>query len=198
MKILAVADEECPALWEHYTSGRLADYDLILSCGDLKAKYLSFLVTMGRAPLLYVHGNHDEAYKTGPPQGCICIEDTIYEYQGVRFLGLGGSARYRPDGTYMYTEREMGRRIRRLKPALFRKGGFDVLVTHAAARGCDDLDTTAHKGFEGFVKLMDQYHPSYMIHGHIHKNYGYRIEKVSGYRETRIINAVPSFILDYQ
>ena len=60
MKILAVSDEECPALWDHYMPGRLADYDLILSCGDLKASYLTFLATMSRARVLYVHGNHDD------------------------------------------------------------------------------------------------------------------------------------------
>ena len=31
MKILAISDEECPALWDYYTPGRLDDYDLILS-----------------------------------------------------------------------------------------------------------------------------------------------------------------------
>ena len=46
MKILTVADEECGALWEYYTPGKLREYDLILSCGDLKAEYLSFLVTV--------------------------------------------------------------------------------------------------------------------------------------------------------
>lgn len=46
MKILIISDEECPALWDYYTPGRLKEYDLIISCGDLKAKYLSFLVTM--------------------------------------------------------------------------------------------------------------------------------------------------------
>ena len=34
-----------------------------MSCGDLNSKYLSFLVTMGRAPLVYVHGNHDKGYE---------------------------------------------------------------------------------------------------------------------------------------
>ena len=48
MKILIVSDEECPALWDYYVPGRLAGYDLILSCGDLNASYLSFLVTMAR------------------------------------------------------------------------------------------------------------------------------------------------------
>ena len=46
MKILIVSDEECPALWDYYVPGRLSGYDLILSCGDLKAEYLMFLVTM--------------------------------------------------------------------------------------------------------------------------------------------------------
>ena len=59
MKILAISDEECPALWDYYVPGRLKEYDLILASGDLKADYLSFLVTMARAPVLYVHGNHD-------------------------------------------------------------------------------------------------------------------------------------------
>ena len=29
MKILFVADEECPALWEYYVPGKLKPYDLI-------------------------------------------------------------------------------------------------------------------------------------------------------------------------
>lgn len=69
MKILTVSDEECAALWDNYVPGRLKEYDLILSCGDLSARYLSFLVTMARCPLLYVHGNHDTNYKQVPPGG---------------------------------------------------------------------------------------------------------------------------------
>lgn len=49
MKILIVADEESKALYDYYDSSRLKDIDLILSCGDLRASYLEFLVTMGRA-----------------------------------------------------------------------------------------------------------------------------------------------------
>ena len=77
VKILTVSDEECAALWDNYVPGRLKEYDLILSCGDLSARYLSFLVTMARCPLLYVHGNHDTNYKQVPPEGCDCIDDHI-------------------------------------------------------------------------------------------------------------------------
>ena len=74
MKLLLLSDKESPFLWDYYQPGRLKEYDLILSCGDLKAEYLSFLVTMGRAPLLYVHGNHDTCYRSAPPEGCENIE----------------------------------------------------------------------------------------------------------------------------
>ena len=83
MKILAIADEEAMSLWDNYVPGRLKPYDLILSCGDLHAAYLSFLVTMGRAPVLYVHGNHDVGYSVKPPEGCDCIDDSIVVFNGL-------------------------------------------------------------------------------------------------------------------
>lgn len=66
MNILCVSDQECPALWDYYQPGRLKEYDLILACGDLNSNYLSFLVTMARCPVLYVHGNHDGGYVQRP------------------------------------------------------------------------------------------------------------------------------------
>ena len=74
MKILLVSDKESPYYWDYYQPGRLSDIDLILACGDLKSQYLSFLVTMGRARVLYVHGNHDQTYDRRPPEGCDCID----------------------------------------------------------------------------------------------------------------------------
>ena len=60
MKILALSDHEVPWLWDHLDRQRLEGVDLILSCGDLDPRYLSFIVTFAHAPLLYVHGNHDD------------------------------------------------------------------------------------------------------------------------------------------
>ena len=91
MKILAVSDVESRYYYDFYTPGKLDAFDLIISCGDLPREYLEFLVTMAHCPLLYVHGNHDEAYDEHPPEGCTCIEDTLFVYEGVRILGLGGS-----------------------------------------------------------------------------------------------------------
>ncbi|MBQ9156273.1 MAG: metallophosphoesterase [Eubacterium sp.] len=196
MRILAVADEQAKKYYDYYQPGSLDEFDLSLACGDLSKSYLEFLVTMAGCPLLYVRGNHDDQLIISPPEGCICIEDRIYEYQGVRFLGLGGCLRYRPDGANMYTEREMKRRIRRLGFQLWRKKGFDVLVTHAAAYGCGDLDTHVHRGFNCFLDLIDRWHPACMVHGHVHRNYGQDFAAVRQYQDTRIINACGYQVLE--
>ncbi len=94
VKILLVSDEECLYLWDYYRPGRLDGIDLILSCGDLNAEYLSFLVTMGRAPVLYVHGNHDGGYDKHPPEGCTCIEDQVVCVGGLRILGRAAAPWY--------------------------------------------------------------------------------------------------------
>ena len=93
MKILAIADKEDPRIWDRYKPEILREADLVLSAGDLDPHYLSYCVTYSNAPVLYIHGNHDEKYDQTPPEGCICIEDDLVIYQGLRILGLGGSMR---------------------------------------------------------------------------------------------------------
>lgn len=48
MKILLISDEEDKYLWDYYRPGRFDGIDLILSAGDLKPEYLSFLETISR------------------------------------------------------------------------------------------------------------------------------------------------------
>lgn len=194
MKILLLADKECPALWDYYQPGRLDGIDLIISCGDLNSAYLSFLVTMGRAPVLYVHGNHDAKYEFRPPEGCDCIEDDLVSVNGVRILGLGGSPVY-TGGAHQYTERQMARRIRKLWWKLRRAGGVDIVVTHAPAKGCGDADDYAHRGFECLLKLMDRWQPKYLVHGHVHMNYK-KAPRILRRGETTIINAYERYILE--
>lgn len=188
MKILAVADVESGYYYTHYQPDRLKEFDLIIACGDLSKSYLEFLVTMARCPLVYVHGNHDETFDKNPPEGCVCIDDRIYVFHGVRILGLGGCHKYRR-GKYMYTEKEMRSRVRRLWLKLLRHKGFDILVTHAPARHINDFDSISHRGFECFHTLLKKYKPAYFIHGHIHKNYGVNIPRKTQLEETTVINA---------
>ena len=67
MRIMVIADEESKYLWDFFDKSKLAGVDLIISCGDLNPNYLSFLTTFAAAPVLYVHGNHDEKYDRIPP-----------------------------------------------------------------------------------------------------------------------------------
>lgn len=183
MKILAVSDEENDALWSERVRDIARGVDVIISCGDLRKEYLEFLLTMINAPLLYVFGNHDEA----GPEGGICIDGRAVSVGGVRFLGLGGSMRYR-EGRNMYTEGEMFMRFLRTWPSLWMVGGVDVLVSHAPAKGYGDLEDVAHRGFGTFNAIMNRYRPKYMLHGHVHKSYG-RIKREHIHESgTRILN----------
>lgn len=195
MKILTLSDEECPALWDYYTPGRLDGYDLIISCGDLNAKYLSFLVTMAKCPVLYVPGNHDVNYDQVPPEGCDCIDGHIVTFNGVRILGLGGCRRYHP-GPHQYTEREMRRRIAKLRLHLLCMGGVDIVVTHAPPEGLGDDDDPAHWGFGALRDLLDKYHPQYLVHGHVHMSYGHDIPREIEYNGSRIVNAYERYVIE--
>ena len=196
MKILAIADEEDKFLWDFFDREYFKDIDLILSAGDLKQSYLEFLVTMTSCPVLYIHGNHDSRYQTNPPGGCTCIDGKLYNFNGLRILGLGGSMRYKP-GPYMYRETKMTLRILKLLPALALRGGCDILLTHAPAFGLNDLEDLPHRGFECFNTLLDTYRPAYFIHGHVHRNYGARIPQMTKKGATIVVNAFEYCIFDY-
>lgn len=195
MRILTVADTEDKALWDYYDKNRLGPIDLILSGGDLKPAYLEFLVTMTNADLYYVRGNHDGIYAKEPPGGGIDIDGKLVTVSGLRILGLGGCMRYK-NGPDMYDEKEMTKRIRKLKWRLKKAGGVDILLTHAPAKGFGDQEDLCHQGFSCFADLLDTYHPAYMIHGHVHKEYGHFVRERLHPGGTRIVNACGYHILE--
>jgi Icc-related predicted phosphoesterase len=153
------------------------------------------MTTMISVPVLYVHGNHDDQYEQCPPEGCICIEDQIYNFNGVRILGLGGSQRYK-EGTHQYTEREMEKRVRKLSWKLYRSKGFDILVTHSPAQGLHDGKDLCHRGFAVFNRLIERYQPSYFVHGHVHMNYGRQFTREDQVGRTRVINAYERCVIE--
>ncbi|NCB33073.1 MAG: metallophosphoesterase [Erysipelotrichia bacterium] len=195
MKLLLVADKEERSLWDYYTKDKTEGVNLILSCGDLDPDYLQFLTTMVNRPLLYVRGNHDGVYDRRPPSGCDDIDDEVFNYHGLRILGLGGSFRYR-DSEDMYTEEEMAKRIRKLSGTLSYTGGFDILLTHAPAAGYGDMEDMPHRGFECFNALLEKWKPAYMIHGHVHQEYGDFQRSCEHSSGTKIINACGHVMID--
>lgn len=195
MKILLLADEESKYYWDFFEKEKLDGIDLIISCGDLAPQYLSFLATFAKVPVLYVKGNHDYCYEDTPPDGCICIDDDVYVYDGMRIMGLGGCMSYNY-GKLQFTEKQMRRRYRRLKFKLWKNKGIDILITHAPAYRINDGKDLPHTGFQVFKDIMDKYKPRLFAHGHVHINYGRDFKRESAYNETRIINAFEKYIIE--
>ena len=195
MRILLLADEESKLYWDFFNKADFDGIDLIVSCGHLKASYLSFLATMTGLPVLYVRGNHDDSYAQQGPDGCICIEDSVYNYNGIRFMGLGGCNRYKP-GKNQFSEKEMKKKKKKMKGQLFWNKGIDVLVTHAPAAGIHDDCDECHKGFEVFNEIIEKYKPKFFVHGQVHMNYGRKFPREDMVGETRVINAYQRYVIE--
>ncbi len=195
MKILAVADVEESVLFGGGASESLEGVEAILSCGDLAPAYLEYLVSVLNVPLLYVRGNHDGIYDTQPPGGGTCIDGEIARLGNFRILGLGGCMRFR-EGKDVYSEAEMRQRIRKLGFQIRRAKGFDILMTHAPAKGYGDLEDLPHTGFECFNTLLVKWRPKWMLHAHVHTSYGRIVRERAHECGTGIINVSGYRILD--
>ncbi len=64
MKILSVSDVVVSSLYNPNARDRFGDVNLVLSCGDLPAYYLEFIVTMLCVPVYYVLGNHADEHSS--------------------------------------------------------------------------------------------------------------------------------------
>jgi Icc-related predicted phosphoesterase len=195
MKILAVADKRHRALYDYFDRERWRDIDLVLSCGDLDAGYLSFLVTVLPVPLLFVPGNHDLTYEKKPPEGCDSIDDRVVSVKGAVVGGLGGSFWYNGKDL-QYTETQMARRVRRLSRKVKKIGRIDILVTHAPPSGIHDQEDMCHTGFRAFLDLIDTLHPQVLVHGHTHEVYGKK-DRDTTFNGTRIINAFGYYSFEF-
>jgi len=187
--------------------------DLVLSCGDLPFDYLEYLVSRLDVPVLYVLGNHDpsltppdmtwmplrsELPPLAGPQGCTNIDGRLVEVRGLRIAGLGGSIRYK-EGPNQYSQAQMGWRAIKLEFRVrlkrVRAGRkLDVLVTHAPPYGLADAKDSAHMGFVSILRLVQNFQPVLVVHGHIHP-YG-RVLPERQLKSSRIINVVPSRLIE--
>ena len=187
MRILTVSDENAP-LWDHYVPGRLKEYDLILSCGDLNARYLSFLVTWRGASAVRPRESRYQL-PPGSPEVCDFIDDHILTYNGVRIRSWVPQVPSRPPPVHRRPDAPP-------HPEAWRKPGrmgADI-VDSRRSYGLGDGDP-AHWGFESLVGLLDTYHPKYLVHGHVHLRYGAR-DRVRDYNGTTLINATERYTFE--
>lgn len=195
LKILAVSDFIESSLEKKITSKTLEPVDLIISCGDIAPEYLSFLRDRLDRPLYFVKGNHDLRYTDTNPAGCDNIHGRIKRFNGLNFLGFEGSMWYN-GGVNQYTDAQMKKMISRLWFSLWRKGGVDVVVTHASPRHIHDGKDMCHRGFDSFVTLIDKRKPRLFIHGHIHKEFHAFEERVTIVNQTRVVNTCGYTIIE--
>ena len=193
MAILAVGDEVDERLLGERISDSLREVRLLLSCGDLPADYLEALVDRFQVPLLYVRGNHDRWHRESPPPG-ENIHGRLAIVRGVRILGFEGSNWYNGAGV-QYTERQMWWRVAAARPAVWRAGGVDVVLTHAPPFGVHDGRDVCHTGFKIFRTLLETVRPRYFVHGHTHLSYTPMASRVTIAGGTRIVNAFRSVLL---
>lgn len=194
-KILAVADQISPVLYDYFDPSRWHDIDLVLSCGDLPPDYLDFLATNLGVPVFYVRGNHDGGYDPARYDGLTDLDAKIIDFRGLHIAGLSGSVRYNR-GEYQYTEGEMRRRMWRLRLRAIRSGRPDIIVTHAPPAGCHEGKDPPHRGFKTFRWAIDTWHPRYFIHGHMHAYDGG--QSVSTIGTTTVLNPFPYRVFEVQ
>ncbi len=120
----------------------------------------------------YVRGNHDIVYDVEPPLGCVDIDGKVVNHQGIRILGLGGSMWYGGRGVE-HTDWQMRWKVWKAGFQIWRRRGVDIVLTHAPPKGIYDGKDLCHTGFRSFLKSIEKYKPRYLIHGHVHKSYGY-------------------------
>ena len=225
MRILAIADTPERLLYDYYSPERWhSRVDLVLSCGDLDHEYLEFLVTVLDVPLLYVAGNHDNSYRTRPPEGCECIDGRVVQIGALRIAGISGSMQYNAGPEeQQFTERQMAWKMWRLGAKSARAGGIDLVISHAApvhcpayvgcpapvgrGRACDhperlahsleclDAADRCHRGFEAFRRFINRHHPRFWVHGHTHLTYA-SVPRVSMIGDTAVINAYGHYVVD--
>ncbi|MBV9602019.1 MAG: metallophosphoesterase [Chloroflexi bacterium] len=202
VKILAVCDEVDSRLY----SGRTGPVqlqtapDVMISCGDLPAYYLDYLVSKLDVPLYAVHGNHDAAPPLYGSEGFSQCGAHWIGSRGVRtpsgllLAGFDGCLRY-SKGAYQASQAQMQATVHALVPWMMlnrlRYGRFlDVLVTHAPPRGVHDKPDLCHTGFDAFNWLIRSFKPRYHLHGHVHL-YDRRAPTVTRVGETDVINVYP-------
>jgi len=144
-----------------------------------------------------VRGNHDIIYDETPPLGCENIDGKVVVYKGIKILGLEGSMWYGGKGVE-YTEGQMRWKVRKLAFKIWKKGGVDIVLTHAPPKGIHDGKDLCHTGFSSFLRLIEKYKPQYFIHGHTHKSYSYSKETVTVIGKTKVVNACGYYIFEIE
>lgn len=138
-------------------------FDLCILLGDMHPLEMPIILDcIPTEKIIAIKGNHD-AVDLFSRFGIRELSGTCYEYQGVRFVGLDGSFRYKNEDFPSHSQYESLKIARGLPEA-------DVLLTHDVML-CDFQREPAHAGLIGTAYYIYQQAVPWHFHGHIHKSY---------------------------
>ncbi len=194
MRVLAVSDIEEPVLYEETKQIKIGKVDLIISCGDLKLSYLSYLATVYQAPLFFVRGNHDQAV-TPELQFGENLHNRFVNYHGIKFLGFEGSPVYSREGV-QYTDFSIGFQVKKAILKSFIFGVPDCVIAHAPPKGIHDQPDYAHRGTAAYTSLINLLKPRFFLHGHTHLNYNRNMPRMTQIGPTTAINVYGYYLFE--
>jgi Icc-related predicted phosphoesterase len=197
MKVLSLSDKmekrvQSPKMAEQY-----GDVDFVLGCGDLPYYYLEYVVDALRKPVFFVRGNHASVVEysnkgnRSQPGGATDLHRRVVHHKGLILAGFEGSIRYKR-GPFQYSQGEMWWLVMRMVPRLLvnmlRYGrALDILVTHSPARGIQDREDRAHRGFRALRWMIRVFKPAYHFHGHIHLDNN--VDRETLFEGTKVVNS---------
>ncbi|HYF64071.1 MAG TPA: metallophosphoesterase [Herpetosiphonaceae bacterium] len=207
MRLLSVSDEVIGHLQTAQVHHRVGAIDAIVGCGDLPFSYLEHLVSVLNVPCFYVNGNHDAPEECADgsirdtPQGCESLDLRVTSFAGMLIAGVSGVLRYR-EGDYQYSEKQWRRRLlalslRTMLAQQRHRRPLDVLICHSPPAGLHD-GPRAHRGPQALRRFVDRFGPRYVLHGHVHINYGYGDQRPLQHGRSTIINTCGYRLLEIE
>lgn len=199
--ILSISDWIEPVIYSEKMKERMNDVDLIVSCGDIPANYLDFVMSELNKPLFFVEGNHvnNKNYNknmTGKTKVNMpdCFKNahlTMYKEEGLLITGFEGSIWYN-GGPFQYRQWEVHLLLLKLVPKLLLNklihGRYlDIFVSHSPPWKVGDRDDPCHRGLKAFNWFIKLFKPKVFLHGHVHL-YDRNESRVIQYHDTTVIN----------
>jgi len=157
------------------------DADVALLCGDItnfgtveQAKILLSMLADVGVPVLFVPGNCD------PPSlldlkvnGLVCIHGSSFIYEGLAFVGVGGSPTTPFNTPFELSEEEIAETLDRCLKSLHSPGYKPemVLVSHSPPKNTmlDRTFSGFHAGSDAVRRFIEEHKPLLALCGHIHE-----------------------------
>jgi Icc-related predicted phosphoesterase len=168
IRILAVSDHMDNTLLDQRNRQAIGRIDMILGCGDLECDDLAFIADGFNAPLVYVHGNHDDPERWAAAKSFCpdAINSTSVRHEcGISIAGLSWPG---PRGRRAArSERKAWNQALRLATRRLGRPEPVIVISHVPPLGVGDMPTNGyHRGFRGYLWLLRRLGPQLWLHGH--------------------------------